>query len=118
MKTQQNSPDPIDVLVGQRLRAARKRLGMSQQELGEGCGVTFQNIQKYELGKNCISASMMVRAGRVLKISAADLLPDEAAADEAQAVAAVLQPLISMRLRRAIELCPGWAELANLSAAV
>ena len=38
----------VDVLVGRRLRARRRLLGYSQQTLGEACGVTFQQIHKYE----------------------------------------------------------------------
>lgn len=49
----------IDVLVGQRIRARRYALGISQTELGEAIGVKFQQIQKYETGANRVSASRL-----------------------------------------------------------
>lgn len=49
----------IDALVGQRIRARRYALGISQTELGEAIGVKFQQIQKYETGTNRVSASRL-----------------------------------------------------------
>ncbi|GHG79732.1 helix-turn-helix domain-containing protein [Pseudodonghicola xiamenensis] len=49
----------IDVLVGQRIRARRYALGISQTELGDAIGVKFQQIQKYETGANRVSASRL-----------------------------------------------------------
>lgn len=54
--------DPVDVYVGDRIRARRKILNQSQQALAERLGVTFQQVQKYERGSNRISASMLSRA--------------------------------------------------------
>ena len=42
-----------------RLWARRVLLGISQTKLGEGIGVTFQQVQKYEKGTNRISASKL-----------------------------------------------------------
>lgn len=50
---------PIDVYVGQRVRFKRKVLGLTQSDLAEKVGITFQQIQKYEKGENRISASML-----------------------------------------------------------
>src|SRR5215213_9702679 len=46
------TPNPIDVLVGTRLRLRRNMLGISQTRLGEAIGLTFQQVQKYERGAN------------------------------------------------------------------
>jgi transcriptional regulator with XRE-family HTH domain len=62
-------PDPIDVHVGDRIRARRKLLGQSQDELAKALGITFQQIQKYERGANRISASMMFRAATAQGVS-------------------------------------------------
>jgi transcriptional regulator with XRE-family HTH domain len=59
-------PDPVDIHVGQRLRLARTMRGMSQEKLGEACGITFQQLQKYEKGNNRVSASMLHRMVRAL----------------------------------------------------
>ena len=49
--------NPIDVHVGSRLRTRRMALGMSQATLGERFGLTFQQVQKYESGKNRMGAA-------------------------------------------------------------
>ena len=49
----------IDRHVGMRLRLLRLNHKMSQTELGDKVGVTFQQIQKYERGANRIGASQL-----------------------------------------------------------
>lgn len=56
----------IDILLGQRLRQRREEQGMSQQELANALGVTFQQIQKYENAKNCIAASRLYLIALIL----------------------------------------------------
>lgn len=69
--------DPIDIYIGQRLRAARLEKKMSQSELGAALNVTFQQIQKYERGDNRVSASMLLKAAETLGLSITDLVPAE-----------------------------------------
>lgn len=88
-------PDPIDIAVGLRVRDLRKKAGMSQEKLGEALGVTFQQVQKYERGTNRISASMLVRTARALKVSPTSLLPEEG--DPAPQKLAVLGIIAQMR---------------------
>ncbi len=52
-------PRPVDVHVGGRVKARRTLIGMSQEELGNHVGLTFQQIQKYEKGMNRIAASRL-----------------------------------------------------------
>ncbi len=54
-----DGPNPVDVHVGKRIRERRVSLGMSQTDIGEYLGLTFQQIQKYERGANRISASKL-----------------------------------------------------------
>ncbi len=61
-------PSPVDVHVGARLRRRRTLLGMSQTNLGDAIGVTFQQVQKYEIGANRISASRLFALSRVLDV--------------------------------------------------
>jgi len=61
-------PDPIDVAVGARLRKIRKMRGLTQTQLGDAVGLTFQQVQKYERGTNRISASKLVRFAHFLKV--------------------------------------------------
>lgn len=52
-------PNPTDVFVGKRLRMRRLMLDMSQTDIGDKLGVTFQQVQKYEKGTNRVSASRL-----------------------------------------------------------
>ncbi|MDB5440817.1 MAG: Cro/Cl family transcriptional regulator [Caulobacteraceae bacterium] len=54
-----NTPNPVDLHVGARVRLRRRALGMSQEDLANDLGLTFQQIQKYERGANRISASKL-----------------------------------------------------------
>jgi transcriptional regulator with XRE-family HTH domain len=60
--------DPVDVLVGRRIRQRRALLGMSQTSLGKAVGLTFQQIQKYERGANRASASKLYEFANVLDV--------------------------------------------------
>jgi len=77
----------IDVDVGLALRRVRLARGLSQTELAEGLGITFQQIQKYERGANRMAASRLVRAARFLGVRASDLLPIEDQDDDRAATA-------------------------------
>jgi len=62
------TPHPVDVRVGARLRLRRNMLGLSQEKLGGMIGLTFQQVQKYERGANRISASRLHELSRVLDV--------------------------------------------------
>jgi transcriptional regulator with XRE-family HTH domain len=59
---------PIDKYFGDRLRARRIMMKMSQDDLGKSLGVTFQQIQKYEKGTNRMSAALMVPLAKILDV--------------------------------------------------
>ncbi len=52
-------PDPVDVHVGQRVAVRRKLLKLSQKDLANHVGYSYQQIQKYEHGTNRVSASVL-----------------------------------------------------------
>src|SRR5437660_12900641 len=62
------TPHPIDVHVGSRVKLRRLMLGMSQEQLGSKLGLTFQQVQKYERGANRIGASRLWRLCQVLDV--------------------------------------------------
>ncbi len=64
--TKPKTPGPIDILVGQRIRAARVEAGLSQTDVGVALGVTFQQVQKIERGHNRISAGHLYSAAKKL----------------------------------------------------
>lgn len=71
-------PDPVDAHVGTRVKLRRVLLGLSQGQLGEAIGLTFQQIQKYEKGANRISASMLHRIAQVLDVPVSFFFDDMA----------------------------------------
>jgi len=77
------NPNPVDVHLGKRIRLRRMMLGLSQEELGNTVGLTFQQIQKYEYGINRVSTSRLWDIARVLNCSPSyffEEMPGEAAA--------------------------------------
>ena len=67
------APDPLDVMVGARIRIFRTHCGMSQSDLAEKIGVAFQQVQKYEKGTNRVGASRLSRIAAVLGVSIGEL---------------------------------------------
>ncbi len=65
MKSQ---PHNVDIQVGKKIRNQRMISGISQSELGDRIGVTFQQIQKYEKGANRVSASRLVEIANAMSI--------------------------------------------------
>lgn len=68
MRENKKKPNPIDIHVGGRIRLRRNMLGMSQEKLGEGLGITFQQIQKYEKGTNRVGASRLQAISSLLNV--------------------------------------------------
>jgi transcriptional regulator with XRE-family HTH domain len=59
----------VDTHVGQKICARRIFLGMSQTELGDAIGLTFQQVQKYEKGMNRVGASRLQQISGALGVS-------------------------------------------------
>lgn len=59
----------VDFHVGSRVRSRRTLLGLSQSDLADALGISFQQIQKYEKGTNRISSSRLHQIAAVLKVT-------------------------------------------------
>ena len=66
-------PDPLDAMVGVRIRVFRTHRGLSQSDLAEKIGVAFQQVQKYESGANRVGASRLSRIAAALGIAIGEL---------------------------------------------
>ncbi len=66
--SESKAPSGIDRVVGQRLRWRRRELKLTQEQLGEQLGLTFQQVQKYEKGINRISAGRLFEVADVLTV--------------------------------------------------
>ena len=104
------APDPMDIALGASVRIRRRSLGVSQEALAEKCGVSFQQIQKYENGANRISFSRLVQIARALQCRVVDLMdvldgPDRETTGD-------LDLLTRMRTPGAIELLAAYELMA------
>jgi transcriptional regulator with XRE-family HTH domain len=98
----------MDIALGAAVRIRRRTIGISQEALAEQCGVSFQQIQKYENGANRISFSRLVQIARALKCRVVDLMdvldgPDRETGD--------LDLLTRMRTPGAIELLAAFEQM-------
>ena len=91
-----------DLKIGQAIRAVRITRGMSQTDLAEFLGMTFQQVQKYEGGKNRISTSALILICQKLGVSPMDIIgpligkPTDAG-ELAKQVASLKQQLTAVR---------------------
>lgn len=100
----------MDIALGAAVRIRRRTIGISQEALAEQCGVSFQQIQKYENGANRISFSRLVQIARALKCRVVDLMdvldgPDRETTGD-------LNLLTRMRTPGAIELLAAYELMA------
>jgi transcriptional regulator with XRE-family HTH domain len=64
-------PNATDVHIGQRLRMLRIAKGLSQSDVANDLGISFQQIQKYENGRNRIGAGRIQELANLFGVSAA-----------------------------------------------
>lgn len=77
LKQDSDQTHDVDVHVGRMIRMRRHHLDCSQADLARACGVSFQQIQKYERAANRVSASMLVKVARKLECRPSDFLPQD-----------------------------------------
>src|SRR5690242_12683597 len=73
-KIDPRQPDSTDVEVGRLVRALRMSHGLSQTDLANRIGVTFQQVQKYESGANRITMGRLTNIAKLFKVSVPYLL--------------------------------------------
>ncbi|MNE31788.1 anaerobic benzoate catabolism transcriptional regulator [compost metagenome] len=71
------STTEFDKDLGGRVRAVRTAMRMTESQLAQAVGLTFQQIQKYEQGTNRISASMLLQLSQALKADFSALVAPE-----------------------------------------
>ncbi|MGX7744027.1 helix-turn-helix domain-containing protein [Rhodopseudomonas parapalustris] len=74
--------DPVDVQVGANIKMVRQQRGITQKVLGHALGLTFQQVQKYETGRNRVGASRLQRIADILDVKPAQLFPPQARVNE------------------------------------
>src|SRR5882757_1745026 len=67
MKQTKRGSGPIDGIVGNRIRSRRLEMKLSQQQLADALGVSFQQVQKYEKGVNRVGVGRLQQIADFLK---------------------------------------------------
>lgn len=74
--TVRKRPHPVDVAVGKKLKELRNMRRMSQSHVAGKLGISFQQIQKYEIGSNRISASRLYELSNILSVCVSDFFSE------------------------------------------
>lgn len=101
-KRSKRTPE-IEIAIGGRLRVLRVAAGMSQAVLGEAIGVSYQQIQKYECGKDRVAASTLQVLAAALDIHPGSFFDD-----------AMLSPIVDIPdVRHALRRAEGLQRISN-----
>src|ERR1700751_4537822 len=93
-------PTSIDVAGGRNVRIWRMARGFSQAQLASRLGVTFQQLQKYEVGSNRIGTGRLVKVAAVLRVPIATLF-EGADTDPSRSLLALVSDARAFRLAHA-----------------
>ncbi len=100
-----NRANSIDRHVGARIRERRVMLGLSQQQMADMIGVTYQQAHKYERGINRISAGRLFEITRVLSVPITYFFEGIDAGEE--------EEIANPRQRMCLELARNFANIPN-----
>lgn len=95
----------VDRFVGARIRERRVMLGLSQSQMANLIGVTYQQAHKYERGINRISAGRLYEIAKVLRVPVSffyEGLDDNGSEDD-----------LSLRQRMCLELARNFTQIPN-----
>lgn len=95
-----SNKDPVDIHLGNRLRAAREARHMTLGQVGRDLGLTYQQIRKYESGENRLSASRLYRLSQLLQVEPAYFFRGLSVDDEASDGRASDEPALAAALDR------------------
>ena len=80
---QQKRAQKIDHVIGRNIRIHRLAKKMSQTELGEHLGVSFQQVQKYENGTNRVGSGRLYQIAAILNVHVGTLFKGGEGAEKA-----------------------------------
>ena len=91
-------PTSLDVTVGRNVRIWRLAKGLSQAQLAGRLGITFQQVQKYEVGANRIGIGRLVKIAGILGVPISALFEGANVAEPSQSLLALVSDSRSFRL--------------------
>lgn len=92
----------IDTVVARNIRDRRIALGLTQLQLADLVGVTYQQMHKYERGVNRVSAGRLFETAAHLQVTVADLFIG--AQSDAAPIAEVPHARMRLNIARQISL--------------
>ena len=96
----------VDRVIGAKLRLRRGELGITQTQLANAIGVTFQQVQKYEQGTNRIGGSRLAGIAKALEVPVSYFF--EQSSEETEVASASL-----LNVRGAVSLLRAYAGIRN-----
>jgi transcriptional regulator with XRE-family HTH domain len=105
----------VDVHVGRKLKEIRSLRHFSQTDVAQRLGLSFQQVQKYEIGSNRIAASRLFELAQIFDISPAyffeglyeqpscDIAPRDSGMEIITALAAIKDDAVKTRIVTFIE---------------
>ncbi|NGM23794.1 helix-turn-helix transcriptional regulator [Roseomonas stagni] len=99
--------DTSDARLGVRVRQLRRLRGLSQADIAQALGVTYQQVQKYETGKTRLPARMLPVLARMLGVDTELLLAG------VQAQEAIVPPHQGPDERETAELVSAFASMRH-----
>ncbi len=99
-----NRANDTDRHVGARIRERRVMLGLSQQQMADLIGVTYQQAHKYERGINRISAGRLYEIAQVLGVPVSYFF---------EGLEGSKNPEMSARQRMCLELARNFSSIPN-----
>ena len=100
VKFKPRSSGKPEIEMGKKIRLRRVEQHISQSELGEKLGVSFQQVQKYEKGVNRVVASRLQQIATALEVPVAFFYGGDGKAREVESLL-YLDSAFSLRLLRA-----------------
>ena len=96
----------VDRVIGAKLRLRRGELGITQTQLANAIGVTFQQVQKYEQGTNRIGGSRLAGIAKALEVPVSYFF--DQSSEETEVASASL-----LNVRGAVSLLRAYAGIRN-----
>lgn len=103
-----SSLDPFDLQIARNLHRLRVRQRMSLEYLAKGLGLSYQQIQKYEKGRNRIAGSTLVRLAQTLEVPISEFF---VGIDDVKAGSAPVDSELSCSLKRLEQIDPTGSRL-------
>jgi len=105
-------PNSVDVQVGESIRAHRLIAGMSQSDLANQLGVSFQQVQKYEKGANRVGAGRLPQIAAIFGIPIGALFEANADASHGKGTRRNVAPARLISNKSALRLLGSYTEIA------